>query len=412
MDKEIIIICCPATGACLLDISPYIGQFPASCSVLERLKDSTCVKMLLRFCWTSVWFHFLLTSWIVRCAPSPSTELGAECNDFDFTVQTTARNDTGVLIPAMTSKISAFYCPPTKKVVGRGDTVQLLLHGASFTKYYWSAFGPVGSGYHENLYSWVDHFRNEGFHIVAVDRLGAGNSTQPNSSYVTALVEVDVTRSLVDQLRSGVVSMRKFDRIVLAAHSYGSFIVDLLLYQSPKVADAIILTGYAHNYSLASAAASRQDIESANKVFPKKFGKLDSGYITQANVKAIRDAFYGHTGSFDPALPTLEFETESVQPVGELRSIQAILASGFGNLTASNFTASLALVIGAQDGPFCDGNCGQGPGQILANAKEIYSKAKGLLTMTVPNTGHVVNLHYSAPDTFRKITRWLTAQNL
>ena len=367
--------------------------------------------MFISSCWTPIRLALLLAPWIVWCAPAAEVATPA-CENFFFTVHTTARNDSGTLIPAMTSKISAEYCPPTKKVAGRDNTVQLLHHGATFTKYYWSCFGPVGTGYHEKTYGWIDHFRNEGFHTVAIDRLGAGNSTQPNSTYVTALLEVDVTLALVEQLRSGVPLPKKFDRFILVGHSYASFILDLLLYKAPKVAEAFILTGYAHNFTLAADAGKRQDIIPANQVSPQKFGKLDSGYMTVASAEACRVAFYGNTGSFDPAFPRLEFETETAQPEGEQDSTGPILATGFATLPASNFTASLALVIGAQDNAFCNGNCNSGANHILSNAKEIYPNVKGLLPMIVPDTGHVLNLHYSAPETYKKISQWLTTQGI
>ena len=66
------------------------------------------------------------------------------CESFNFSISVQASVDSGVSLPAATYQISASYCPPTVFIPSRSRTVQLLLHGATANKYYWSALGPVG----------------------------------------------------------------------------------------------------------------------------------------------------------------------------------------------------------------------------------------------------------------------------
>jgi len=55
-------------------------------------------------------------------------------------------------------------------------TVQLLVHGATYTHLYWNF--PYGNGY----YSYVDAATAAGYATFDIDRIGAGNSSHPPST--------------------------------------------------------------------------------------------------------------------------------------------------------------------------------------------------------------------------------------
>jgi pimeloyl-ACP methyl ester carboxylesterase len=134
-------------------------------------------------------------------------------------------------------------------LLSRAKTVQLLVHGATQNKYYWSALGPTGEGYEQEKYSWIDFGRARGCHTVAIDRLGVGNSSHPNPDFFTLPVEVNITSTIIQQLR------RKFDNVVLVGHSVASLMINYLLVEDPDITDAVIHTGYVHAFEVANTSA-------------------------------------------------------------------------------------------------------------------------------------------------------------
>jgi hypothetical protein len=78
-------------------------------------------------------------------------------------------------------------------------TIQLLVHGATQNKYYWSALGPVGEGYEEEKYSWFNFARARGYHTMVIERLGVGGSSHPNPDFVQLLVEANITSTIIQQ---------------------------------------------------------------------------------------------------------------------------------------------------------------------------------------------------------------------
>jgi pimeloyl-ACP methyl ester carboxylesterase len=131
----------------------------------------------------------------------------------------------------------------------REKTIQLLVHGATQNKYYWSALRPIAKVYEEEKYSWIDFARAREYHAIAIDRLGVGNSSHPNPDFFTLPVEVNITSTIIQQLR------RKFDNVVLFGHSVASLMINYLLVEDPDITDAVILTGYVHAFAVANTSA-------------------------------------------------------------------------------------------------------------------------------------------------------------
>src|SRR6266498_3969270 len=61
-----------------------------------------------------------------------------KCVDFYFAVPTQASNDFGFKCAPAVYNISATWCRPSKFIAKRASAVQLLIHGATGNKYYWS----------------------------------------------------------------------------------------------------------------------------------------------------------------------------------------------------------------------------------------------------------------------------------
>ena len=69
-------------------------------------------------------------------------------------------------------KLSARYCAPaTGATNGSHDTLQLLVHGATFSKIMWDF------PYQPERYSWVKRMNREGYPTLAVDLVGKCSGT-------------------------------------------------------------------------------------------------------------------------------------------------------------------------------------------------------------------------------------------
>lgn len=336
------------------------------------------------------------------------------CEVFDFIVPVQASNDSGVLLPAAVYQISASYCPPTIFVASRARTVQLLIHGATANKYYWSALGPVGAGYEEEQYSWIDVARSQGYHTVAIDRLGVGNSSHPDPLDVRLPLDADITSQIIHQLRTkplpisssqNLQNFDSFDRVILAGHSIASVIINYLIVHEPEVADAVVLTGYVHIFTKVST--SGQQFAPAASIFPQRFPGLDPGYQTVVSAENMRESFFSANGTFDPLIPTINWEREDVQATGEVQSLLSLLTSSFATAPATGFKAPIALVIGQNDEVLCDSDCDEGDSNLAAMSESYFPDSRAFEPMVIPNTGHFLNLHYSARETFGRVHEWL-----
>lgn len=76
--------------------------------------------------------------------------------------------------------ISGTLCKPTKHVPDLEDYIQVLVHGATYTKEYWST--GAWSSKNTPQYSWSRYANYKGYHTLAIDRLGNGQSSRPDSS--------------------------------------------------------------------------------------------------------------------------------------------------------------------------------------------------------------------------------------
>ncbi|CAM6084559.1 unnamed protein product [Calypogeia fissa] len=332
------------------------------------------------------------------------------CHDFIFNVSTVSFNDSGVIQPAATYSISATHCPPTKFVHHRASTVQFLVHGATVNKLYWSALAPVGSitQYQPWNYSYVDFARGEGYHTIAIDRLGAGNSSHPDPTLVRAGLEAEQTNTIIEQIRRN--NLHPFlppcEKLILVGHSYGSFIANIMLDKYPRAVEGAILTGFVHVFSNAVSAVGQQQTAPAREVFPKEFGNLDPGYLTHPNQTNQRQWFYGADGSFDPKVAATQFSREDVQAIGELNSINSVVAGPFFT-EKSRYTGPLAVMMGEQDGPFCYGDCGRGNSSLIALSKPFWPNVSRYTGFLMKNTGHLLQYHYSARKGFELLHEWL-----
>ncbi|KAG7416594.1 hypothetical protein Forpi1262_v016707 [Fusarium oxysporum f. sp. raphani] len=323
-----------------------------------------------------------------------------------------------------TFNIAARYCEPEIKIPFKQHTLQILVHGITYDRNYWSGDGPPGSGYHGDQYSWIAFASKQGYPTLSIDRLGNGLSDHPDPITVVQLAtHVETIHQLVLKARSGTLpgpsKPRAFYKVIYAGHSFGSSVGNGLNAKYPSDVDATILTGFTNTSNVpVLSAASDTDFSPAAQVNAEKFGNLDPGYVAINNETAFTQLFY-YPGGFDPALAALDYSLRGTVATGEL------VSTTLGPAIAPNYTRPVFVITGQRDGIFCNlanphppvnvtfatFDCGPHMSGLLAQTKALYPAAK-FEWYAPPSAGHCWHFHRVAYATFSLAHKWLASQGL
>jgi len=176
--------------------------------------------------WSNLKALYLSGFFISPSHSSPLQQREPKCVEFTIPVTLSA-----------TYNIAARYCQPEVLVLHRQSNIQLLVHGATYTRDYWSGDGPPGQGFHGDQYSWVSTASLNGYPTIAIDRLGNGLSSHPDptSPDLSYLSQVEVLHQVITAVRDGIDPLpHAFGNIIYAGHSYGSMIGDALVAKYPE----------------------------------------------------------------------------------------------------------------------------------------------------------------------------------
>ncbi|CAG8971836.1 hypothetical protein HYALB_00001947 [Hymenoscyphus albidus] len=187
--------------------------------------------------------------------------------------------------------IAGRFCEPEVVNPSRQNTLQFLVHGATYTRDYWT-----GKGFNGDQYSWVDYASKQGYPTLAIDRLGNGASDHPDPILVVQYpAQTEVLHKVLQAIRSGAGNSlpRQFSKIIYVGHSYDSIIGNALTSKYPTDVDSIVLTGcssvfYYTNQTIAGLAV----FAPASITDPARFGNLSPGYVQTINLDGVREVFY------------------------------------------------------------------------------------------------------------------------
>ena len=99
--------------------------------------------------------------------------------------------------------IAARYCPPEVQIANRSDVIQLFMSGVTENNLYWFGLG-YPTGFNGDMYSTVDYASKQGYPTLAIDRIGVGNSSQPDPIIQQQIpLEEAVSHQLVTMLKAG-----------------------------------------------------------------------------------------------------------------------------------------------------------------------------------------------------------------
>jgi pimeloyl-ACP methyl ester carboxylesterase len=254
-------------------------------------------------------------------------------------------------------------------------------------------------------YSWVSHARSQGYSTLALDNLGSGNSSGPDPiTIVQGPLQVEIMHNIIKSLRSGSLPniSQHYKKVVFVTHSYGSIIGRKVATDYPTDgADAYILTAASNTLVGIKRAIGTFQAQAASVRHPAELGNLPPGYLSFSN-QGLRDAVYSFNGDFDPKMLAWDQQYPHSFAAGE---VSAPLSSLVAN--TSTFDGPVMVLTGKYDVIVCgtgnftqsDGDCGNGKDSNPAMTKAEFPKAR--FDYYIPDhTGHDLNAHYSAPESF------------
>lgn len=123
----------------------------------------------------------------------------------------------------------------------RNRPLQVLVHGGTYNHKYWDV--PTING---QSYSYARFMAEQGYALLAIDQLGAGESSKPAGDFVTLNETTLSLHQVLVQMRSGNNPLDyAFQQIVLVGHSFGS-INSIFVQGTYHDADALVVTALGH----------------------------------------------------------------------------------------------------------------------------------------------------------------------
>jgi pimeloyl-ACP methyl ester carboxylesterase len=268
-----------------------------------------------------------------------------------------------------------------------------------FSNTYWD-FAPD--------YSYVDIAASYGYASFFYDRLGVGDSDKPDPiQTIQGPLEVEIAQVLATSLRHGAFSSTKFEKVIGAGHSFGSIITNAITQQYPSTFDAAILTGFGTDLSDQPLFLQALNLALANRNQPLRFGALNNAFLVSDTIISNQIGFFKAPG-FAPAILEQAEASKGSVTYGELNSL-----GGLGGL-AANYTRPVTVIDGANDLPFCSGNCSYPTDQAKAVRPKYYPNVADadFGSYLAPLSGHGLSFHYSAAGAYEYVQEFLVERGL
>jgi pimeloyl-ACP methyl ester carboxylesterase len=278
-------------------------------------------------------------------------------------------------------------------------TVQVLVHGITYTHLYWDFPDPTGG---TARYSYVNAALEAGFATLAMDRIGSGASSRP----LGALVTIQVIQALRAGAVRGPAGAIGFEKVVLVGHSYGSFTAwyEATDYQD---VDGVILSGVSHTF---------QPIAPLNVLLPLRPAALEPAFFGEGydltyltTVPGSRQVTFYEPGKADPAVIALDERTKSTLTLTEFSLFPTVLVRPL------DIRVPVLLANGAGDTLFCGPTLTPG-GNLCADAQTLLALEAPRLgprvpcaeAWVLPGAGHMLNTILDASQWFAVAQEWST----
>ncbi|WP_434046455.1 MULTISPECIES: alpha/beta hydrolase [Sorangium] len=258
--------------------------------------------------------------------------------------------------------------------------LQVLVHGLTYTHEYWDI--PSFRG---RKYSYVEHMAKEGYAVLALDVLGAGESSRPDGDFLDLAETAESVHQVITEMRThGGVFKTPFRKIALVGHSNGA-IISTYVQSTYNDADVLVNTGFAftpHPIPVSPEAIS---------------ALLQTPYI--AIPTEIRTDIFYDAANADRAV--IDFDNATIADTytrGQFLSLLAV--SGNPSLAGiEGVTSPVLIQFGETDE--------LQPASYVNSDAALYTSAESVTTAIVPHSGHILNGHFGSPAGWQQIDCWI-----
>ncbi|RIK37555.1 MAG: alpha/beta hydrolase [Chloroflexi bacterium] len=278
----------------------------------------------------------------------------------------------------------------TEQCGKRSRTVQVLLAGATYNHRYWDV--PTINGID---YSYARTMAAQCYSVLALDRLGTGESSRPSGDFISLAVEADGIAQILASLRTNQnPTQRRFKRIVLVGHSFGTLLSVYTLGEYGNVADALVATGWVHVPG--TVPLTPEYVQSL----------LQMEHIQVA--PDVRNILFYYPGSADPAV--IDYDNANINDTLPraffLDGINVFTARALGDVALTKTLTRVDQVsvpvfvqLGDNDILF--------PSAIAGAEASFYSSAPSVTVDNLTNIGHGFNLHTNHAEGWQHIEAWI-----
>ncbi|KZT59588.1 alpha/beta-hydrolase [Calocera cornea HHB12733] len=296
--------------------------------------------------------------------------------------------------------ISGVLCSP-KDGDNHSGTIQLLVHGLGLDSSYWDL------GIQPATYSYVWQAATEGYTTFRYDRLGTGQSEHPFDGYheVQAATDLQILFQIISLLHSGGVGGKAYPSILGVGYSYGSIQLTAASAFVPDQLSALVLTGFSANASSVPQFLTSNAFSRADETQPIRVAGLPGSYIISGLPQSSQINFLYYL-FYDWEVAKFSYANSEPVTQGVLFTLPSLTGG------QSGFRGPVHVVSGDRDWIFYGSQCDvkpDGEHTILELSGIVFPNSSDCSVYSPANTGHGLNLHLSAPETYTNILDWLNA---
>lgn len=265
----------------------------------------------------------------------------------------------------------------------KNTPLQVVVHGATYDHRYWDA--PEING---EDYSYADYMVDQGYAVLAIDQLGAGESDQPYGYFLTLDETASGLHQVLASLRGrGNPTGVAYEQIALVGHSNGALtaIYEESVYGS---ADALVTLGWGHTATELGLDEAWLGSLLANPYVPET-----------AFPEALRAPLFYYAPMADPDMITYDAENlASTMSAGQLYDL--LVAMTWRTVDgAADVTGPVYVQLGD-----CDPVA---PGAYSGLEASFWASASSVDVEVVSDMGHDSNLHLNREQSWEGVVSWL-----
>ncbi len=275
-----------------------------------------------------------------------------------------------------------------------GKTLQVLLSGGGYGPIYWDF------PYQPETYSYVKAATSRGYATFNLSRIGIGESSHPFGFFIDIDTNGLVVHQVIEYLTGSAGANIAAGRVMTVGHSMGSLMAISHAVHFPQDVDGMILTGFVHNVNPDYVTAVR---EGSYLAFfdPRFFGRIwDFTYMT-SRPGTRQDMFYVMEQA-DPEVVRIDEENKETLTLGEV-----ISTGQYYDNSTLQIHVPVQIVLGDDDIVGCGGelDC-HDSAAVAANEERNFSPEACIETQVIETTGHDLNLHRNAQETYGLLLDW------